>query len=62
VLPWKRQKQHVPGRFINGNSGGRKMNKNKEKKRELTHFLGHYLEKCTILSPIFKMIREVLRN
>jgi len=44
VLPWKRQKQHVPGKFINGNSEGRKMNKNKEKKRELTHLLGHYLE------------------
>ena len=27
----------------------RKMNKNKEKKRELTHFLGHYREKATNL-------------
>ena len=24
----------------------RKMNKNKEKKRELTHFLGHYRDDC----------------
>lgn len=27
----------------------RKMNKNKEKKRELTHFLGHYLSACLLV-------------
>ena len=34
----------MPGKFINGNSGNtrKKMNKNKENKREITNFLGHY--------------------
>ena len=30
----------------------RKMNKNKEKKRELTHFLGHYRSFYYILYPV----------
>ena len=37
MLGWKKQKQHIQGKFINGNSGNKR-------KRKLTHFLGYCQE------------------
>ena len=47
----EKRKQHMLGKFINGNSGKsrKKMNNTKIRKNGLTHFLGQYPATYTML-------------